>query len=240
MNHTHNELGQPIGPPLPNWVPPTVPPREVMVGRYTRLEPLDASIHAEVLFREFARDPSGRSWTYLSAGPFPNAAAYREWIALRTAGDDPIFFAILDRSTREPLGIASYLRITPASGSIEVGHLHFSPRIKGTSIATEAMVLMMAKAFALGYRRYEWKCDSLNAASRAAALRLGFTFEGVFRQATVYKGRTRDSAWFSVIDSEWPKLKVAFDAWLAPENFVENGLQRSRLSDLTADAIRTG
>jgi RimJ/RimL family protein N-acetyltransferase len=132
--------------------------------------------------------------------------------------------------------VASYLRITPASGSIEVGHLNFSALLQKKPAATEAMVLMMQHAFELGYRRYEWKCDALNRPSRVAAERLGFVFEGIFRQATVYKGRSRDTAWYSIIDAEWPRLRRAFATWLAPENFDDDGAQRSRLSDLTRPA----
>jgi RimJ/RimL family protein N-acetyltransferase len=149
------------------------------------------------------------------------------------ASEDPLFHVILDRAGEEPLGIASYLRIDPGNGVIEVGHLHFGPQLQRTPAATEAMALMMARAFdELGYRRYEWKCDSLNAPSRAAALRLGFTFEGIFRNAVVVKGRSRDTAWFSVTDAEWPKVRAGFEAWLAPANFDAEGRQRRGLAEL--------
>jgi len=138
----------------------------------------------------------------------------------------------------QPVGVASYLRIAPASGTIEVGHIHYSPRLRRSPIATEAMYLLMERAFSLGYRRYEWKCDALNAPSRAAARRLGFSYEGVFRHATVYKGRNRDTAWFSAVDSEWPALQTAFQAWLAPGNFDDEGRQRIRLADLTRPILR--
>jgi RimJ/RimL family protein N-acetyltransferase len=153
------------------------------------------------------------------------------------SGDDPLFFTIID-ATGQPAGVASYLRIAPASGSIEVGGIHFSPGLKRTPAATEAMYLMMERAFALGYRRYEWKCDALNAASRAAAQRLGLSFEGVFRQATVYKGRNRDTAWYAAIDSEWPALREAFLTWLAPGNFGGDGRQRIRLTELTGPLLK--
>jgi RimJ/RimL family protein N-acetyltransferase len=152
-------------------------------------------------------------------------------------GDDPLFFAILDAATGRPVGVASYLRIDPPSGSIEVGHLRFSPRLQRTPASTEAMYLMLARAFGLGYRRYEWKCDALNAPSRAAALRLGLSFEGIFRQATVYKGRNRDHAWFAATDREWPALREAYERWLDPGNFDERGRQRTRLSELTAPLL---
>jgi RimJ/RimL family protein N-acetyltransferase len=146
--------------------------------------------------------------------------------------DDPLFFAILHHG--KPVGVASYMRITPSIGSIEVGHVNFSPALQRSAVATEAMYLMMDTAFRLGYRRYEWKCDELNAASRLAARRLGFSHEGTFRQATVYKDRNRDTAWFSIIDTEWPALRDAFEAWLDPGNFDSAGRQLSRLSDLTS------
>jgi RimJ/RimL family protein N-acetyltransferase len=152
------------------------------------------------------------------------------------AGDDPLFFAIVEAATGQPAGVASYLRIAPDSGSIEVGHIHYAPRLARTPAATEAMVLMMKNAFDLGYRRYEWKCDALNAASCAAARRLGFRYEGLSRQATVSKGRNRDTAWFAVIDADWPALERAFSAWLDPANFDADGRQRTRLGTLTGAA----
>lgn len=193
---------------------------------------LDAEAHASALWAANALDASGKMWTYLPYGPFDSLAAYRAWLVEMGARHDPFFYTILDASTNQPVGLASYLRIDPTSGAIEVGHLHFSPLLQRTPAATEAMFLMMQHAFALGYRRYEWKCDSLNAPSRAAALRLGFTFEGIFRQALIVKGRNRDTAWFSITDQEWPTLKEAFLSWLAPTNFDERGGQRERLSAL--------
>jgi RimJ/RimL family protein N-acetyltransferase len=209
-----------------------------MDGRYCRLEPLDPVRHADALFAEFAADADGRGWTYLAYGPFPSAAAHRAWMEAHCLGDDPLFVAIIDAATARPAGVASYLRVTPGSGSIEVGHIHYSPRMQRGPAATEAMYLMMKAAFDLGYRRYEWKCDALNAASRAAAQRLGLSFEGVFRQATVYKGRNRDSAWYAAIDSEWPDLRAAFLAWLDPSNFDGEGRQRTRLSELTRPILK--
>jgi RimJ/RimL family protein N-acetyltransferase len=238
MQPVLNDLGQLIGFPVPGQVPPLHPPREPLEGRYCRLEPLDADRHAATLFAADAADEEGRSWTYLAYGPFSTLASYRAWMTTTCLGDDPLFFAILDRADGLPAGVASYLRITPASGSIEVGHLHYSPRLQQRPAATEAMYLMMQRAFDLGYRRYEWKCDALNAASRAAAQRLGLSFEGVFRQATVYKGRNRDTAWFAAVDGEWPELRAAFQAWLAPGNFDEQGRQRTRLSDLTRPVLK--
>jgi len=204
-----------------------------MDGRFCRLEPLDPVRHAEPLFRACACDERGAMWTYLFYGPFESAAAFRAWMERTCLGDDPLFFTIIDRASGEPVGLASYLRIEPAHGVMEVGHLVYSPALQRTAAATEAMYLMMARAFELGYRRYEWKCDSLNAPSRAAAERLGFSYEGLFRQAVVYKGRNRDTAWYSIIDTEWPALRAAFQRWLDPANFDAQGRQRVRLSELT-------
>jgi len=237
--HTHtNQLGQPIGPALPNWKPPPPPPREPMEGRYCRLEPLDIERHSAALFEADSADIDGRIWTYMAYGPFGTLADYRAWIAGKCLGDDPLFFAIIDKADNQPAGVASYLRITPAAGSIEVGHLLYAPRLQRKPAATEAMFLMMERAFDLGYRRYEWKCDSLNTASRAAAQRLGLSFEGIFRQATVYKGRSRDTAWYAAIDSEWPALRAAFQTWLDPANFDANGQQRVRLAELTRPILK--
>ncbi|MFP4011390.1 MAG: GNAT family N-acetyltransferase [Spirochaetaceae bacterium] len=224
-----NEYGQPIGPALESWSPPPWPPREPMAGRYCDLEPLQPERHAAALFE--AMDPKGdaASWTYLSYGPFGSLAEYRRWMERAATGDDPLFFVIRAGEHRDPLGVASYLRITPAHGTIEVGHIYYTPPLRRTGAATEAMALMMRRAFELGYRRYEWKCDALNAASRAAAERLGFVFEGVFRNAIIYKGRSRDTAWYSVIDEEWPALERAFSRWLDPDNFDAHGNQLTSL-----------
>jgi RimJ/RimL family protein N-acetyltransferase len=205
-----NSLGQRIGLPVPDWAPPPVPPREPMAGRFCRLEPLDLDRHAAALFEADAADADGRSWTYLTYGPFKDFPSYHAWLRADCLGNDPLFFAVIDTADGRPAGLVSYLRIAPAAGSLEVGHIHYGPRLQRSSAATEAMYLMMKRAFESGYRRYEWKCDALNAASRAAAQRLGFSFEGIFRQATVYKGRNRDTAWYAAIDTEWPALRRAF------------------------------
>jgi RimJ/RimL family protein N-acetyltransferase len=238
MEPTRNHLGQWIGFSLPNWVPPPLPPREAMEGRFCRLESLDPDRHAAALFEANAADVDGRNWTYLAYGPFSDFPSYRAWLDANYRGDDPLFFTVLATADGRPVGLVSYLRITPAAGSIEVGHIHYSPRLKRSPAATEAMYLMMKWAFEAGYRRYEWKCDALNAASRAAAQRLGLSFEGIFRQATVYKGRNRDTAWYAAIDAEWPALREAFQAWLAPSNFDAMGQQRARLSDLTRPILK--
>jgi RimJ/RimL family protein N-acetyltransferase len=229
-----NDLGQPVGFPVPHWQPPEPPPRTPMHGRFCRLEPLDPNQHAASLHAANARDAAGRMWTYLPYGPFESLDSYRAWTEEVCRRDDPLFFAIVEAATGRATGVASYLRMDPAAGSLEVGHINFSPWLERTRAATEAMFLMMERAFGLGYRRYEWKCNALNAPSRAAALRLGFAFEGIFRQAGVVKGRNRDTAWYALLDREWPALQAAFARWLAPANFDAQGRQRLRLSELTA------
>lgn len=226
MNETER-----LGRPLPGWSPPPRPDGQMLAGRHVRLEPLDADSHAADLFRAF----SGHDglWDYMPYGPFSSASAYHRWVKERQAQSDPVFLAIRSLTTGHAEGVASFLRITPEAGSIEVGHICLSPRLQRSVAATEAMVLMMGWAFGAGYRRYEWKCNALNLPSRRAAQRLGFSFEGVFRNHLIVKGRNRDSAWFSVIDSEWPALSEAFSAWLSPENFDGTGRQKERLSDLT-------
>jgi RimJ/RimL family protein N-acetyltransferase len=203
-----------------------------MTGRWCRVEPLDPARHARALFEADRLDSAGTNWTYLSAGPFEAFEPYRRWAEQAAASDDPQFHAIVDGARGEAAGVAALMRIDAASGVIEIGHLNFSPRLQRTRAATEAIFLLLRRAFdELGYRRVEWKCDSLNAASRRAAERFGFTFEGIFRQAVVYKGRNRDTAWYSIVDREWPALRAAFEAWLAPENFDREGRQRRRLSE---------
>lgn len=229
---------QPIGFALDDWKPPPRPPRTPMTGRFCRVEPLDPGRHAADLYDANALDMEGRIWTYLAYGPFETLEDYLGWMNDYCRGSDPLFHAIVDNATCEAVGVASYLRITPTSGSIEVGGINYSPRLQRTPAATEAMFLMMKRAFELGYRRYEWKCDALNARSRAAAQRLGLSFEGVFRQATVYKGRNRDTAWYAAIDREWPALEDAFLRWLDPTNFDDGGEQRIRLADLTAPILK--
>jgi RimJ/RimL family protein N-acetyltransferase len=238
MTGRNNDLGQPIGLPVPGWKEPPRPPRTALAGRYCRVEPLNPARHADELFRASALDATGRNWTYMSYGPFDTLEAYRGWMQSYCLGDDPLFHAIVDNATGRAVGVASYMRIDPRNGSIEVGHINYSPLLQRKAAATETTYLMMKRAFELGYRRYEWKCDALNAPSRAAAQRLGFSFEGVFRQATIYKGRSRDTAWYAAIDSEWPELERAFRRWLDPANFDTQGNQRLRLSDLTGPTLK--
>lgn len=237
MGQYRNELDQPIGAPVPGWSPRPRPPHTPIEGRYCAVEKLDADRHASDLFAANSEDRDGRNWTYLPYGPFSTPAEYRGWVETVSRGEDPLFHAIIDRGSGRAVGVASYLRIEPAVGVIEVGHINFSPRLQHTAAATEAMYLMMGRCFdELGYRRYEWKCDSLNAPSRAAAQRLGFRYEGLFRQATLYKGRNRDTTWYSIIDQEWPALRAAFEGWLDPDNFDSEGRQRRSLSALTKAA----
>jgi len=213
------------------WVPPPRPDAPVLEGRYARLELLDADRHAAQIHRANSLDD--RIWDYLPYGPFASAAGYHRWVREATSGPDPVFYAIRNLETGDWSGVASFLRITPEAGSIEVGHINFAAPLQRSRAATEAMYLMMRWVFEAGYRRYEWKCNASNLGSRRAAQRLGFSYEGVFRQAAVVKGRNRDTAWFAAIDKEWPALKVAFEAWLAPSNFDADGRQAERLSDLT-------
>ncbi len=240
MSEQVNHLGQPIGFPVPGWRPRPLPPRSAMLGRSCRVEPIDADRHAADLHDANARDREGRIWTYLPYGPFETSAAYRQWMESACLGDDPLFHAIVEGQSGKAVGVASYLRIEAAQGVIEVGHINYAPALQRTVAASEAMYLMMKRVFdELGYRRYEWKCDALNAGSRAAAERLGFRYEGLFRQAALYKGRNRDTAWYAVIDREWPALKSAFEEWLDPTNFDADGRQIRSLSSLTA-AARAG
>jgi len=215
---------------LPDWTPPPRP-GGVMEGARVRLEPLDADAHAADLFGAFGGHDA--LWDYMAYGPFPSASAYHRWVRDAQSKDDPVFFDIRRRVTGHAEGVAAFLRITPEMGVIELGHICLSPTLQKGVAATEAFVLMMSWAFEAGYRRFEWKCDALNLPSRRAAQRLGFSFEGIFRNHLIIKGRNRDTAWFSVIDSEWPALREAFGFWLSPANFDPLGHQRERLSDLT-------
>lgn len=220
-----------FGAPVPGFQPPPRPDGAPMEGAYVRIERLNADTHAADLHRAYSGHDA--LWDYLPYGPFNAASAYHRWVKEREDSADPMFYAFRDRATGHCGGVASYLRITPEAGSIEVGHICLAPEIARGRVWTEAMFLMMDWAFRTGYRRYEWKCDALNIPSRRAAQRLGFSYEGVFRQAAVVRGRNRDTAWFAVIDAEWPALREAYAAWLAPGNFDAAGRQRERLSDLT-------
>lgn len=238
MQHRVNSLGQPIGAPVPHWKPVAPPPRTPIEGRYCRIEPIDPERHAAQLFEAISDDQDGRTWTYMGYGPFATLPEYRAWMKATCLGDDPLFHVIIDAASGKAVGVASYLRIDPKFGVIETGHIHYAPRLQRTRAATEAMYLLARRVFdELGYRRYEWKCDALNGPSRKAAARLGFSYEGIFRQATIYKGRNRDTAWFAMIDREWPALKASYETWLAPANFDADGRQKQALGALTANAL---
>jgi RimJ/RimL family protein N-acetyltransferase len=223
----------PLGFPLPGWTPPPRPGPEAMDGRFVRLERLTAT-HAAALHAAFGPDPA--LWDYMAAGPFPEAEAYAAWVRSVETAADPVFYTLLPRGSA-PAGVASLMRIEPAMGCIEVGNITFGPSLQRTPAATEGLFLLMRWAFDAGYRRFEWKCNALNAPSRRAAQRLGFSYEGTFRQHMVVKGRNRDTAWFAIIDRDWPALRAAFETWLAPENFDAAGRQRVALGTLTAPCV---
>jgi RimJ/RimL family protein N-acetyltransferase len=224
-----NAFGQPIGPAVPDWQPRPAPPRTTIEGRYVRIEPLEVR-HTPDLHAAYTESPDDRDWTYLFD---ERPASLEECVAYVTRlsqATDLLHHALLDRATGRAVGTAALMRIERTHGVIEIGHIAYAPALQKTRVATETVYLFMRRVFEeLGYRRFEWKCDSLNAPSRAAAIRYGFQFEGLFRQAVVYKGRSRDTAWFSVVDTEWPRLKKAFEAWLDPANFTEAGRQRESL-----------
>ncbi|PZQ49464.1 MAG: GNAT family N-acetyltransferase [Rhodovulum sulfidophilum] len=213
------------------WQAPKAPEPVVLEGAYARLEPLNrrhaADLHA-------ALEGADDTWNYLPYGPFFGIGEYARWVERMGASRDPLFFAVIDRETRLPGGVMSLLRIAPEAGTIEVGHICLAPRLRRTRAATEAIHLLASHVFALGYRRFEWKCDALNAASRRAAQRFGFSYEGIFRQAVVVKGRNRDTAWFAMVDRDWPCLSAAYAAWLDPANFAADGRQIEALGTLTA------
>lgn len=224
-----NDFGQPVGESLGEWRPPPPPSPLPLEGRTVSLEPLDARGHAGPLHHVFT-DAPGSLWTYMSFGPFADLPDFEATLRGMSELPDWLPYTILVDS--EPLGFASYLRINPGDGVIEIGSITLSPLLQRTTAATEAIYLMIRNAFDLGYRRCEWKCDDLNQPSRAAALRLGFTYEGTFRNATHYKGRSRDTAWYAIVDAEWPTLDSAFQRWLSPDNFDDRGRQRRSLREM--------
>lgn len=226
MSKAENKPGQAIGFPTLGWQARKWPPRSSIEGQSCRIEAYTPDQHNQALYEAFAKDFAQTNWTYLPYGPFDHFEAFDSWARSYCQSNDPLFHSIIDSKTGKAIGIASYLRITPEHGVIEVGHIHFSPLLQRTIIATEAMFLMMTRVFdELGYRRYEWKCDALNEPSCMAAKRLGFTFEGIFRQATMYKNRNRDTAWYAIIDKDWPDIKNGYQQWLNPENFIADGQQ---------------
>jgi len=236
-----NDLGQPVGFKVLDWQPRKLPDRSPMTGRYCRVEPLDPATHLEGLWAGIQLDPRGFNWTYSPPDKPDTIEELRALLEKNAAGTDPFFHAIVDLESGDAVGWATFMRMQPEVGVIEVGNIHYSPRLQRKPAGTEAMYLMMRRVFdELGYRRYEWKCHSLNAPSRAAAERYGFQFEGIHRQALVMKGRNRDTAWFSILDNEWPAIKAAFEQWLASGNFDEHGVQKQLLNDLIATARAKG
>ena len=230
----HNAFGQPVGQALPDWQPRPYPERVVLQGRSCRLEPLTRA-HAGALFAAYQLAPDTRSWTWLLREPDSNVEAYSAWVASVENLSDPMHFAVINRQSNQPVGSLALMRIDKHHGVVEVGHVHFSPLLSRTVMATEAHWLLMRYVFdTLGYRRYEWKCNSLNAPSCRAAQRLGFHFEGRFRQALVIKGHNRDTDWFSIIDGEWPQVDKAMREWLASDNFNADGQQRHTLESFRA------
>lgn len=230
-----NEFGQSLGETLSDWVPCAYPARVSLQGRLCRLEPLSAS-HASALYQAHQRAPDNRSWTWLTREPENSLEDYTQWVNKAILLNDPIHFAVIDQKTNMPIGSLALMRIDPSNGVVEVGHVHFSSLLSGTTMSTEAHWLLMYYAFeTLGYRRYEWKCNSLNEPSHNAALRLGFQYEGCFRQAMVVKGHSRDTQWFSIIDKEWPQIGRSLECWLAPENFDAEGKQIRSLAAIRQD-----
>lgn len=228
-----NEFNQAVGYPLENWTAVKSPSKHNIQGSYCLLEVLDVAKHGTKLFDNLSLNNRGESWTYLPYGPFNHYAEFEDWIKKTTAEQDTLLYAIIDVKSQLPIGIAGYLRINPEHGVIEIGHLHFSNLLKKTPAATEAIYLLLYQAFEeLKYRRCEWKCHSLNEASQKAAVRLGFQFEGIFRQHNVFKQRNRNTAWFSIIDSEWPELMEKFKLWLNSNNFGSDGQQRLKLQEV--------
>ncbi len=216
--------------PLLDWPGALVPARTTLMGRHVTLEPLEPRRHGQALFHAAHGEPGDPGlWAYLAYGPFPDQATFEHWLWQQAGVLDPIYYAVVPRGS-EAAGLATFLRVEPRAGSIEIGHLVFTSRLQRTPAATEAIYLMAAYAFdTLGYRRLEWKCNARNTRSRRAAERYGFTFEGIFRQARVDRGRSRDTAWFAIVDDDWPPLRAAFGAWLDPANFDAAGRQKRSL-----------
>lgn len=228
-----NGFGQSIGEPVDGWTPRERPARIVIDGAHCRIEPLDVARHAADLYDAYGQAADGRDWTYLFAEPFTDRESFDRYLAQAAASTDPLHYAVIDRANDKAVGTFALMRIEPVHGVIEVGSVTFSPSLKKTRLSTEAQYLLMRYVFDnLKYRRYEWKCDSLNAPSRKTAQRLGFEFEGIFRQAIVYKGRNRDTAWYAIIDQDWPRIRQAFERWLADDNFDSQGQQRASLVQL--------
>ncbi len=231
---TDPESGLAIGPVLANPGPAKQPQRIVLEGRYCRLEPLDPERHCDDLYRAATPPDAAARFLYMGEPAPASPEVMAEWISSAAISPDPLFFAVIDKRTGRTEGRQTLMRINPVHQCIEIGNIYWGPAIAGSPVATEGNFLFARYVFGeLGYRRYEWKCNALNAPSRRAALRFGFLFEGHFRRDLIIRGRSRDTAWFSIIDDEWPDLKAAYEEWLAPANFDSRGMQKTRLSDLT-------
>lgn len=226
---------------MSGWTPRQKPGRVVLDGRYVRLEPLDTERHGSELFSASQVPDADDKFRWLAENPVDDEAAFLTWVKKSEASEDPLYFAVVDKASGKVAGRQTYMRIDTQNGVIEIGNIYWGPLIARKRAATEALYLFMRHAFAdLGYRRFEWKCNNDNEPSKRAALRFGFTFEGVFRQHLIVKGLNRDTAWFSIIDKEWPALEKAYEAWLAPENFDADGQQRRKLETFQpAQAQRT-
>jgi RimJ/RimL family protein N-acetyltransferase len=215
------------------WVPRPRPARKPLDGRYTRLEPLDAQRHGDGLFEISTRPDAAERFRYLKETPPESRETFQKWLEMAQASEDPLYFAVIVKASGKAAGWQSFLRIEPSHGCMEIGHIHWGPAVARKPAATEAHYLFLRHAFEdLGYRRWEWKCNDRNAASKRAAERFGFQPEGLFRQHMIVKGESRDTAWYSIIDSEWPNLKRAYEEWLDPANFDAAGAQRRRLKDI--------
>ena len=226
-----NAYGQIVGAPVPGWTPRPLPDAAGFEGRYCRLERLDPARHGAGLIGGFRAAPDDRDWTWWRTARPADEPAFRDYVDSMATAPGRVAYAIIEAASGQPAGHAAFMNLAAANGALEIGSINFTPLLRRHRAGTEALFLMLRHAFDdLGYRRVEWQCNSLNLPSRAAALRLGFTFEGIFRQNAVTQGRNRDTAWFSILDSEWPDRRAALDAWLAPDNFDDAGRQRRKLS----------
>ncbi|WP_339099435.1 hypothetical protein IGL98_003454 [Enterococcus sp. DIV0840] len=228
----YNSYNQPIGYPVTNWSTRAYPTKSTLEGTNCRLEKVDPNKHLEDLYQVYGPQSNPKNWTYIPLMSFKNKIEFSEYLTAMSHSQDPFHYAIIDKTSGKALGTVALMRINPEHGTIEVGFVIYSDQLKKTRIATEAQYLLACYALdELGYRRYEWKCDALNEPSKNAALRLGFVFEGIFRNAVVYKERNRDTAWFSILESEWPKQKARMESWLSDSNFTADGEQRKRLNE---------
>ena len=233
MSDIFNQFHQPIGMSLSDWRGAPFPEAQQITGRYCQLERINAARHAKGLYEAYCEASDFRDWTYLPVGPFETFDAFFVYLKKIEEQTDPMHFAVIDLASMKPVGTFALMCIDPFNGVIEVGHISYSPLMKRTRASTEVMSLVLKYVFEdLGYRRFEWKCDALNAPSREAAERFGFSFEGIFRQAIVTRGRNRDTAWYSIIDGEYPTLRPAYDMWLDEGNFDNQGRQIKRLAEL--------